>query len=136
MFLCQQTTKIWYIQWLGSGIHPPSVVGEIDDLLAAMISHVRFYSCVFSYIAGAHKSIKGHHTFFLNDPEHIGATFNYLRDSGAQKDVYVMLCGRMTPSQREIAKKKCQMDSEKYMTLLKWLIDHHPKGYDTARQSS
>ena len=112
------------------GYIPSSVVGEVDDLLAAMISHVRFYSYVFSYIAGAHKSIKGHHTFFLNDPEHIGATFNYLRESGAKKDVYVMLCGRMTPSQREIAKKKCEMDSEKYMKLLKWLIEYHPSYKD------
>ena len=109
---------------------PHSVVGDIDDLLAAMVSHVRFFSYVFSYIAGAHKSIKGHHTFFINDPEHIGATFNYLRDTGAQKDVYVMLCGRMTPSQREIAKKKCEMDSEKYIKLLTWLIANHPSYKD------
>ena len=97
---------------------PNSVVGDIDDLLAAMVSHVRFFSYVFSYTAGAHKSIKGHHTFFLHDPEHIGATFNYLQQSGAHKDVYVMLCGRITPSQREIAKKKRQMDDEKYIKLL------------------
>ena len=116
-------TNDWVIGYI-----PYSIVGNIDDLLAAMISHVRFYSYVFSYIAGAHKSIKGHHTFFLNDPEHIGATFNYLQQSGSTKDVYVMLCCRMTPSQREIAKKKCQMDSEKYMKLLTWLIEHHP-GY-------
>ena len=116
-------TNDWVIGYI-----PYSIVGNIDDLLAAMISHVRFYSYVFSYIAGAHKSIKGHHTFFLNDPEHIGATFNYLQQSGSTKDVYVMLCGRMTPSQREITKKKCQMDSEKYMKLLTWLIEHHP-GY-------
>ena len=86
-------TNDWVIGYI-----PDSVVGDIDDLLAAMISHVRFYSYVFSYIAGAHKSIKGHHKFFLNDPEHIGATFNYLQESGLTKDVYVMLCGRMTPS--------------------------------------
>ena len=109
---------------------PHSVVGDIDDLLAAMISHVRFFSYVFSYIAGAHKSIKGHHTFFLNDPEHIGATFNYLRDIGGKKDVYVMLCGRMTPSQREIAKRKCVMDSEKYIRLLSWLVAHNPSYKD------
>ena len=112
------------------GYIPKSIVGEIDDLLASMISQFRFFSYIFSYIAGAHKSIKGHHTFFYNDPEHIGATLNYLRDSGSKKDVYVMLCGRMTPSQREIAKKKCKMDSEKYMTLLKWLIANHPSYKD------
>ena len=118
-------TNGWVIGYI-----PHSVVGDIDDLLAAMISHVRFISYVFSFIAGAHKSIKGHHTFFLNDPEHIGATFNYMRESGSQKDVYVMLCGRMTPSQREIAKKKCEMDSEKYIKLLTWLIQHHPSYKD------
>ena len=119
------------------GYIPRSVVDDIDDLLASMISHVRFFSYVFTYIAGAHKAIKGHHTFFLNDPEHIGATFNYLRESGARKDVYVMLCGRMTPSQRDIARKKCKLDSEKYMKVLNWLIENHPSYRDvTAPQEA
>ena len=115
-------TNGWVIGYI-----PRSVLnGDIDDLLAAMISHVRYFRYVFSYIAGAHKSIKGHHTFFLNDPAFIGATFNFLRDTGAQKDVYVMLCGRMTPSQRAIAKSKCQINTEDYIKLLTWLISNHP----------
>ena len=41
-----------------------------------------------------------------------------------------MLCGRMTPTQRELAKRKCKLDSEKYMKLLNWLIQNHPSYSD------
>ena len=38
---------------------------EISDILAAMISKYRFLIYVFCYYGGAHKAIKGHHTFLL-----------------------------------------------------------------------
>ena len=45
---------------------------------------------------------------FLNDPEHVGASFEYLVKAGAPPDIYVMICGRVTPSQRDIIKKDVQ----------------------------
>ena len=53
-----------------------------------------------------------------------------MRQRGVNKDVFVMLCGRMTPTQRELAKRKCKLDSEKYMKLLNWLIQNHPSYKD------
>ena len=46
------------------GYIPNDVVGDIDDMLAVMVNKIRLFSYVFSYSGGAHKSIKGHHTFF------------------------------------------------------------------------
>ena len=42
--------------------------------------------------------------FFLNDPEHVGASFEYLVRSSAPPDIYIMICGRVTPAKRDIIK--------------------------------
>ena len=81
---------------------------------------------MYSYNAGARKAIKGHHVFFLNDPEHVGASFEYTVKSGVPPDIYVMICGRVTPSQREIIKKRCTINTSAYKALMNWLIDNHP----------
>ena len=78
------------------------VNGDMNDILASSVARLRTFSNVYSYSAGAHKAIKGHHVFFLNDPEHVGASFEYLVNAGAPPDIYVMICGRVTPAQREI----------------------------------
>ena len=55
---------------------PENIIdGEIDDILAASVARIRIFSNVFSYTAGAHKAIKGHHVFFMNDTGHVPATF-------------------------------------------------------------
>jgi hypothetical protein len=59
----------------------------------------------FSYNAGAHKTIKGHHVFFIHDPEHVGTSFEYMLQSGVSPDMYVMICGRVTTYHRNIIKR-------------------------------
>ena len=71
--------------------------------------------------------------FFLNDPEHVGASFQYLIKSGAPSDVYVMICGRVTPNQRKIIKNRCTIDIEKYKSIMNWLIDNHPSYSEMKR---
>ena len=63
-----------------------------------------------SYTAGAHDAIKGHHAFFLNEPAHVGASFDYAVNSGAPNDIYVMICGRVTLGQRDIIKIRCNIN--------------------------
>ena len=100
--------------------------GEVSEILESSVARIRIFANIYSYNAGAHKAIKGHHIYFLNDPEHVGATFEYLVQSGAPPDIYVMICGRVTPSQREIIKRRCTINTNEYKALMNWLIDHHP----------
>ena len=37
-----------------------------------------------------------------------------------------MMNGQMTVSQRQIAKRCCEISTKDYMKLLNWLINHHP----------
>ena len=36
-----------------------------------------------------------------------------------------MICGKMTPRQRQIASQRCKIDANKYSALLKWLQQNH-----------
>ena len=64
------------------GYIPSDVIEEVEDILAVMVNKIRLFSYVFTYSGGAHKAIKGHHTFFMNDPEKIGSEMNHLRTEG------------------------------------------------------
>ncbi len=74
---------------------------EVTDLLKAMIAPVRPYGLIFSYTGGAQKSLRGNYQFFEMDQNRIGGVLNQLNKSGIGEHIYCVLCGRMTPHQRE-----------------------------------
>ena len=59
---------------------------------------MRIFANVFLYLTGAHKTIKGHHVFFIHDPEHVGASFEYMLQSGGSPDMYAMIWESYTSS--------------------------------------
>ena len=59
----------------------------------------------------------------------MGKSFDFVLRSGVQPDIYIMICGRVTPGQREIIKRHCTINANDYMSLLTWLIKNHPS-YD------
>ena len=85
--------------WCIGEIPKNLIDGDIDDILAVSVAIIRLFANVFSYTAGAHKAIKGHHVFFLNDSGQVGTAFKYIVKSGVDPDMYVMICGRVTPAQ-------------------------------------
>ena len=49
--------------------------------------------------------------------------------AGSAPDMYVMICGRVTPTQRDIIKRRCTINGLDYNRILSWLIDNHPSYY-------
>jgi hypothetical protein len=101
---------------------------EITDILAAMIAPVRPFMHIVSYSGGQHRTIKGSVTFFQNNVAHTGAVLqNYLR-TGANPNVYCVMCGRFTPEQREIVRRKMMLNITVFKELVKWYIEEsrHP----------
>ena len=95
---------------------------EITDLLAAIIAPVRPFMHVLSYSGGQHKSIKGNVTFFQNNVFHTGSVLNNYLKTGANPNVYCVLCGRFTPKQREIINKKVKLDVRVFKKLVEWFV--------------
>ena len=54
---------------------------------------------------------------------HIGSVLNNYLKTGANPNVYCIMCGRFTPIQRQQARLKCLLDSEKFLKLLEWFIN-------------
>ena len=122
--------------WCIGEIPHDIIDGDINEMLAAAIGKIRLFANVFSYTAGAHTAIKGNHVFFINDPEHVGATFEWMIKSGSAPEIYVMICGRVTPNQRELIRRRCTININEYKAIMNWLIDHHPSYSEMERPQS
>lgn len=111
---------------------PESIIKNeaITELMGAFLAPVRPYAYVFAYSAGAHRSIRGHYSFFEVDLSHTGAVVEHYLNTTANPLVYCVLTGRMTPNQKKIARDKATIDMNKIRELLRWFISEsgHP-GY-------
>ena len=103
---------------------------DLTDLLCAAISPVRPFGYVHAYSGGCQKQIKGHFSLFSVDQSHVGGVLNKFRDDGGSKNIYVVLCGRMTPAQKSIVKRKAVLDTAQFLNLLTWFVKSSGhKGY-------
>jgi hypothetical protein len=98
---------------------------QVSEIMRALVSPVRPYGYVIAYTGGKHQSIKGHYQFFEMNTEKINAGMHAL--SRNQCNVSVMLCGPMTTSQRTKIHRRAQIDSQKYVDIMTWLINNSSK---------
>lgn len=79
----------------------------LDDIFSAAISPVRPFGYVHAYTGGSQKCITGHFSFFSVDQSHVGGVLNKYRNiKNVAKNIFIVLCGRMTPDQKRIIKTK------------------------------
>ena len=103
---------------------------ELTDTLKAMVAPLRPYGCVFAYSGGAQKSLRGNYQFFEMDQKRLGGVMNHLNQAGIGEHIYCVLCGRMTPDQKQIIRKRSRIDTQLYIDILTWFVKEsgHP-GY-------
>ena len=58
--------------------------------------------------------IQGNYQFFETDQSHVGGVIDHARSMGVAQNMYVMLCGQMTPAQRIIVRNRARIDTEVY----------------------
>eukprot|EP00984_Skeletonema_dohrnii_P034223 scaffold33507_cov125-Skeletonema_dohrnii-CCMP3373.AAC.2 len=68
------------------------------------------------------RAIRCHFSFFEVDLTHTGTVMNYFLRTGTNPLVYVVLCGRMTPTQKQIVKDRARLDAEKVINLLELFL--------------
>jgi hypothetical protein len=71
---------------------------------------------------GVKMKIKGHFLLFSVDQSHIGEALHNHCCTGAGKNIYVVLCGRMNPGQKTIVRRQAELDTDLFMDLLTWFI--------------
>ena len=104
---------------------------ELTDILKAMMAPVRMYGYVFAYSGGSQKSIQGNFQFFEMDQNKIGAVMSHLNQAGIGEHIYVVLCGRMTPEQKQIVRTKAIVNTRLFLDILTWFVTKSGhKGYE------
>ena len=104
---------------------------ELTDILKAMMAPVRMYGYVFAYSGGSQKSIQGNFQFFEMDQNKIGAVMTHLNQAGIGEHIYVVLCGRMTPEQKQIVRTKAIVNTRLFIDILTWFVTKSGhKGYE------
>jgi hypothetical protein len=100
-----------------------------------MLAPVRPYGCVFSYTGGSQKSIKGNYQFFEMDQNRLGAVVNHLNQAGIGEHLYCVLCGRMTPNQKQIVHRRTVVDTQLFIDILTWFVieSEHPGYQNTTK---
>jgi hypothetical protein len=64
------------------------------------------------------------------DHNRLGGVMNHLNQQGISKHIYCVLCGRMTPDQKQIVRSRAKVDTQLFIDVMTWFIKEsgHP-GY-------
>jgi hypothetical protein len=107
---------------------------ELTDLLKAMLAPLRPYGCVFTYSGGSQKSITGNYQFFEMEQNSLGAVISHLNQAGIGEHIYCVLCGRMTPDQKQIVHRRAVVGTHLFIDILTWFVKEsgHPGFHNTT----
>ena len=105
----------------------------IDDLLTPVlcsaIAPVRPHAYILSYNGRRHQSIRGNHQFFeANQTKvliRVAGALDKIKSFNTSSNIYVVLCGPMTPAQKTIVRNKSVLNTSFYLNLLRWFKAHH-----------
>jgi len=97
-----------------------NVEWELDNVVCSAISSVQPFLIHSCYTAGSQKTIKGHFSLSSVDQSHVGGALNKYRSTTDGKNIYAVLCSRMTPALRNIVQSHAEMDTDLFMDLLTW----------------
>ncbi len=62
------------------------------------------------------------------DQSEVSSAVQVINDSSLGPNIFCMCCGRFTPEQRQIVKRRCEIDTRLYIALYKWFVEEsgHP----------
>ena len=95
---------------------------ELTDLMKAMVAPIRPYGSIFSFTGGCQKCIRGNYQFFEMDQNRLGGVIHQLNKSGIGEHIYCVLCGRMTPDQKKIARQRSKVDTTLFIDIMNWFV--------------
>jgi hypothetical protein len=52
----------------------------------------------------------------------LGAVINHLNQAGIGEHIYCVLCGRMTPDQKQIVRRRAVVDTQLFIDILTWFV--------------
>ncbi len=86
--------------------------------MRALLVVVWYLEQILFYTGGSHKSITGTISYFQQYQPQVGGVIKDIHDMGAPHNMYIMLCGRTTPAQWIIIRRRAQLDPYQYLDIL------------------
>ncbi len=107
---------------------------DLTDLVKAILAPIQPYGSVFSFSRGTQKSIRGNYQLFEMDQNRLRGVINHLNKAGIGEQIYCVLCGRMTPVQKQIVHRRSKVNTQLCIDILTWFIQQsgHPGYKNTA----
>lgn len=105
----------------------PTCLSELTQVELAMISPVKTFGYCFTYTGGKQKQLKGTLSYYKISTATIVRTGANLQRLGLNNHIIVLLYGKMTPVQKELAKKKYSINTGKIISAIKWLLVNNIK---------
>jgi hypothetical protein len=68
------------------------------------------------------------------DQVRLGAVINHLNQAGIGEHIYCAICGRMTPDQKQIVRRRAVVDTQLFIDILTWFVKEsdHPDFQNTT----
>ena len=98
------------------------IIDEMGDMMAPSLSKQRQYGFVYTFYGGTQTLLMGQHSFFETNQSHAGGVLNRFQETGTNDHIMCVLCGRLTPEQKEIARSKSDFNTQDSLCWLNWLI--------------
>jgi hypothetical protein len=75
-----------------------------------------------------HSSLCGNYQYFEMDHNRLGGVMNQLNEADLGEHIYCVLCGRMTPNQKQIVRKRSKVNTQLFIDVITWFIQEsgHP----------
>ena len=101
---------------------PPACLTDLNEVELALLTPVKTFGYCFTYVGGKKKQLKGSLSFFKVKMLSIARTVAQFDVLGLNKDIVVILYGKMTPAQRRKAREKNKVRPRQLLIAVEWLL--------------
>jgi hypothetical protein len=108
------------------GTLPADLLSFLTDVTGPLLAPVRPFAYVMSYSGGSHKAITGSFSFFNQNVEQNIGALNFHGAISGSMNVFVVISGNLTATQRQIIKSRCTIDVVHFNAIYSWLRQNNP----------
>lgn len=96
---------------------------DISPVMKALVAPVRPFGYVLQHYGGKQQCISGHYQLFETDQTCVTGALNFM-DNNICSNVFVMICGAVTPRQQKSIIKKTTVNIKLFKDIRRWFIDN------------
>ena len=101
---------------------PPACLTELTEVELALLTPVKTYGYCFTYTGGVKKQLKGSLSYYKVNISSIARTVAQFDVLGLNKDIVLILHGKLTAEQKRKAREKNKVRPQNVLIAVEWLL--------------